>query len=171
MWGRSLTAQPIAEDIRWVSTVPGADGATEGKVVSGRMRRAGYWGWMAVLTVAYFVLPSQHMVIWSAIGLTSSAAVAVGLRRNRPRRAAPWVLTSLGVFTFVAGDTTYNVLTGVLGEQNPFPSVADVLYLATFPLLATALLSLARSGARSRDRASVLDALILTSGVGLLSWI
>jgi diguanylate cyclase (GGDEF)-like protein/PAS domain S-box-containing protein len=131
----------------------------------------GYGIWMALLTAAFYAFPSWHMVIWGAIGVTSAAAVAVGLRRNRPRRRLPWVLICVAILAFVAGDTTYNVLTDVLGAADPFPSVADVLYLALFPLLATGLLSLARSGAPNRDRASLLDTLILTSGVGLLSWI
>jgi diguanylate cyclase (GGDEF)-like protein/PAS domain S-box-containing protein len=126
---------------------------------------------MAALTVAYFALPGWHMVLWGAIGVSSAVTAGIGALRNRPRRMLPWWLISVAILTFVSGDTVYNVLTDVLGEDNPFPSVADVLYLATFPLLAVGLLGLARSGAAGRDRASLLDALTLTFGLGLLSWI
>src|SRR5438034_1223260 len=114
----------------------------------------GYGIWMALLTVAFYAFPSWHMATWGAIGVTSAAAVAVGLGRNRPRRRLPWLLISVALLAFAAGDTVYNMLTDVLGEVDPFPSAADVLYLAMFPLLATGLLSLARgrSGGFRLDR-------------------
>ena len=39
-----------------------------------------------------------------------------------------------------------------------------------FPMMLLGLLSLTRSGAAIRDRASMIDALILTAGAGFLSW-
>ena len=52
----------------------------------------------------------------------------------------------------------------------PFPGPADVLYLTSYPLLAGALLVLIRSRTGGRDRSGLIDALIITTGLGLLSW-
>jgi signal transduction histidine kinase len=52
-----------------------------------------------------------------------------------------------------------------------FPSVADVFYLASYPFLMAGLLLLIRSRSPGADRASLLDALIVTVGVGMVSWV
>ena len=99
-------------------------------------------------------------------------AVALGVSRYRPPRPWPWIALALGLLAFAAGDTTYNFLTTVLGQDQPFPSAADVIYLGLFfPLIAAGLLGLARSGAASRDRASFLDAIAVTLSLGLLFWL
>jgi diguanylate cyclase (GGDEF)-like protein/PAS domain S-box-containing protein len=75
------------------------------------------------------------------------------------------------VTTFALGDISYDVLTEFMHEQNPFPSIADVFYLATYVLLATGLLLMVRSRRRSdSDAGAALDALIVTAGLGALSW-
>lgn len=130
-----------------------------------------YLGWMLVLGIVYYLRPGWHIAVWSLIGVSSSAAICYGIWRNRPRRKLPWLLLAAAVLTFVSGDTTYNVLTTIVGETNPYPSLADALYLVTYPLVAAGLLSLARTGSRSRDRAALLDSLIFTLGLGLLAWI
>ena len=111
----------------------------------GNLRRARpimccYAAWMTFLTVAVYVFPGWHTVLWSAVGLSSAAAVAAGVVMWRPRRRGLWLLLVAALVTFSAGDTTYDVLTGVLGQDNPFPSAADGFYLAMYPLLAAGLL-------------------------------
>src|SRR5437870_2820114 len=77
------------------------------------------------MVVTYFSLPGLHMVLWASLGLSSVVAILVGVRRNRPEQPLPWYLLAGAVGTFAAGDFTYNVLTLVLHQDNPFPSVAD----------------------------------------------
>ncbi|GAA4455117.1 putative bifunctional diguanylate cyclase/phosphodiesterase [Phytohabitans houttuyneae] len=127
---------------------------------------------MIVLTGVYYARPGWHIAIWTAIGTASAVGVAVGVARNRPRRKLPWLLLSVGIFAFAMGDSTYIFLTDVLGQPQPFPSLADAIYLGLFfPLAAAGLIGLARTSAAGRDRASLLDALALTIGLGLLSWL
>ena len=138
--------------------------------MSTRRLLTGYGLWLFALNIAYFLFPGQKLIFWSLIGFSAAAAVLVGMFRNRPRRRTPWVLVSIALAVFTAGDTTYLVLTQIRHEANPFPSFADVLYLAMYPLLIVAMLLLPRSST-GRDRAGVLDALVLTAGFGLISWI
>jgi diguanylate cyclase (GGDEF)-like protein/PAS domain S-box-containing protein len=127
---------------------------------------------MTVLVLLFYRFPGLHMLTWSAIGVASAGAVALGVSRYRPRRPWPWIALAVGLLAFAAGDTTYNFLTTVLGQDQPFPSAADVVYLGVFfPLTAAGLLGLARSGAASRDRASLLDAIAVTLSLGLLFWL
>jgi hypothetical protein len=95
------------------------------------------WGYRVVtaaLAAFTFLLPRWHTVLWGALGLTSAAAVAVGIVLNRPTRKLPWVLVALALATFASGDIVYDLLTHVFGQDNPFPSLADAFYLATYPL-------------------------------------
>jgi diguanylate cyclase (GGDEF)-like protein/PAS domain S-box-containing protein len=130
-----------------------------------------YWSWMVLLTAAFYARPSWHIPVWSVIGLTGATAVVVGVIRNRPRLATPWVLLAISLVSFAAGDTTYNLLTSVGHQVNPFPSIADVFYLITCATQIAGMVGLVRAGTASRDRSALLDSLVLTSGVGVLYWI
>ena len=130
-----------------------------------------YGAWIAALSVATVLYPKQHLYIWSALGLSGAAAIIVGIRRNRPRRASPWYLLAGSLVAFIAGDATMDFLIEVMHQPDPFPSVADLMYFVMYALVAAAMVQLYRLGVVSREVTSLLDALILTSGVGLLSWI
>ncbi len=125
---------------------------------------------MVALLAAYYLFPDHKLPIWAAIGLTSVVAVVAGVFIYRPRRMLPWFLMAAALLALTAGDVTYLVLTQDLGEVNPFPSINDIIYLAMYPLLIAGLLLLPRS-TTGRDRGAIVDALVLTAGVGLLSWI
>ena len=53
----------------------------------------------------------------------------------------------------------------------PYPSVLDYLYLASYVFLFAAILLLVRRRSPGRDRAALLDALIVTTAAALTSWI
>ncbi|MET9432429.1 aminotransferase class I/II-fold pyridoxal phosphate-dependent enzyme [Streptomyces sp. NPDC003036] len=122
-------------------------------------------------TVVYLTVPSRHTSMWALVGLAGVAAMLIGIRIHRPAKRWPWLLLAAANLTFTAGDTTYNILEAVYGQTNPFPSLADVFYLSTYPLFAAGIFGFVRARWRGRDLASLLDALILTSGLALLSWV
>jgi diguanylate cyclase (GGDEF)-like protein/PAS domain S-box-containing protein len=127
--------------------------------------------WMVALTAAFYTVPQLSTFTWAGIGLSGAAAVLLGIRLHRPSRRLPWLLLSGVLVSFTAGDTTYNILTDYLGKENPFPSLADGFYLAVYPMLAAALLILIRARSGGNNRAALLDALLPTAGLGLLSWV
>jgi diguanylate cyclase (GGDEF)-like protein/PAS domain S-box-containing protein len=109
---------------------------------------------------------------WAMLGLSAVAAIGYGAHRYRPKARLAWWLMGGGVLLFITGDTVYKSWHQIVGQQNiPFPSFVDAVYIAMYPVLAAGLLLLARSRRRGGDEASLLDALIITLGVGLLSWI
>ncbi|MEV4940776.1 aminotransferase class I/II-fold pyridoxal phosphate-dependent enzyme [Streptomyces zaomyceticus] len=140
---------------------------------TGRLRRWTllYLLVVALLTVAYLEFPSRHTVLWALIGLGGVVAILVGVHLHRPSRRWPWLVLAAANLAFVGGDTAYNALEAFFGQTRPFPSVADALYLATYPLFAIGLFGFIRYRAVGRDLGVVLDALILTSGLALLSWV
>ena len=101
-----------------------------------RWGRIAYLVVMTAVAALYFALPDPPRYLWTVIGCLSVAAIVTGILVNRPRQRLPWWLVAAGTATFIAGDTTYDLLSGPLGLENPFPSVADVLYLCTYPLFA-----------------------------------
>jgi len=126
--------------------------------------------WMALLIVGYYALPGLRIVTWTALGLSGVVAIVAGVLLNRPSRKAPWLLLGAANLSFAVGQLIFLVY-GVLKEVLPFPSVADVLYLATYPLYAVGLLIFIRWRTAGRDRRSLLDALTLSCGLALLSWV
>ena len=76
------------------------------------------------------------------IGASAVTVALIGVWRNKPDRAAPWILMAIGQALFVAGDLLWNWYK-VIGED-PFPSMADVLYLAGYPFIALGLLMMIR---------------------------
>ena len=121
--------------------------------------------------VGYWLLePGSLTQSWfyDAIGISAVVVAFVGIIRNRPDRRMPWVLMAIGQASFVAGDLLWNWYE-VIGED-PFPSMADALYLAGYPFIALGLLLLIRRRLGDGDRGGVLDAAILATGVAILSW-
>ena len=128
-------------------------------------------GGMVALAL-YFLLPLEEpwsSLAYDLIGLSSVAAILVGVCHHRPARPLIWWCFAIGQLLFVVGDVLYAVIEQVLG-QSPFPSVADGFYLAGYPILAVGLLVLIRGRISGRDRAGLIDAAIIATGLGLLSW-
>ena len=137
------------------------------------MRRyvlGGYAVWWALLVVAYYLLPGLRTPAWGLIGLCGMGGIVAGVVINRPSRRLPWLLLAAAQASFAAGQMSF-LVAQLMKTPLPFPSYADVLYLLTYPLYAVALLTFVWSRTPDRDRRSVIDALTLTVGLALLSWI
>ncbi|HVP01456.1 MAG TPA: EAL domain-containing protein [Solirubrobacteraceae bacterium] len=126
-----------------------------------------------LLAFAYLLGPPllHSGPVYNLIGLSGAAAILVGTRINRPSDARPWYLFALAQSLFVTGDVLAYNYQRLFGSQLPFPSVADVFYLAVYPVLIAGLLILIRQRNRGRDTASLIDSLIITIGLAVLSWI
>lgn len=123
------------------------------------------------LTVAYLAYPNRRTTFWALIGLAGVAAILVGIRINRPAHRWPWLALAAANLAFTAGDTAYNILNSFFDQNNPFPSVADAFYLSTYPLFAAGFIGFIHYRWPGRDLPSLLDALIVTSGLAVLLWV
>ena len=130
-----------------------------------------YLVWASGLAIAYFSLPGRPVLVWTLLGLSSVLAILVGIRRHRPDHRLPWYLLAAAVATFPAGDLIYTVLTLAPHQDNPFPSFVPAFHLAVYPLCAAALSRFIRARTPWDDDSSLLDALVITVGLGLLSWV
>jgi diguanylate cyclase (GGDEF)-like protein/PAS domain S-box-containing protein len=105
------------------------------------------------------------------LGLSGVVAVVVGIRRNRPKAQAAWWCFAVGLLLFWAGDLYTYSYPKLFGADVPFPSFGDALYLGVYPVLMTGLMLIVRRRNRTSDRPGVIDSLIMTLGLALLSWI
>jgi diguanylate cyclase (GGDEF)-like protein/PAS domain S-box-containing protein len=113
----------------------------------------------------------------SDYALAAAAYVAAGccLRRARVelgRTKSIWVLLGFAALSWGIGQSIWDWYEAVQGVDVPFPSLADVGYLAAVPLLAAALLRqpLGASSIASRARA-LLDGLMIATSMLLVSWV
>jgi len=130
----------------------------------------GYTVWMAVLIAVYYGLPALRAEAWGLIGLSGVAAIVTGVAVHRPLRRAPWLLLAAALACFATGQVSY-LIAHLIGVQLPFPSFVDALYVMTYLLYAAGLAIISWWRTPEHDRRSLIDALILTAGLALLSWI
>ncbi len=121
----------------------------------------------------YYFVPAVkgNGLLFNAIGLASVIAVVAGVRLHKPRTSAAWYLFAGGLLLFALGDIFYYAYPNVFDTEIPFPSIGDGLYLGVYPLLIAGLLMLIHKRNPRGDRPSLIDALIVTTAVALLSWI
>src|SRR6266508_3064401 len=145
------------------------------------MRARAWQGYLVVgllVAGAAWVLPTvvRAAPLASRVGcyeLLSAAAVAAivaGVRWHRPTVRLPWLLFAAAQLAYFAADVTFYAYHLLLHDAR-YPAPADGLYLAHYPLFVAGLLLLLRRRSPGRDRDGLLDALIVTTGIGLLAWV
>jgi diguanylate cyclase (GGDEF)-like protein/PAS domain S-box-containing protein len=125
------------------------------------------------LTLIYYFVPALkgNGVLFNVIGISSAIAIVVGIRLHKPACRLAWNLFALGQILFVSGDAFYYGYSALSDSDVPFPSVGDFFYLSVYPALIAGLLALIHRRNPDGDRPSLIDALIVTTGVGLLAWV
>jgi diguanylate cyclase (GGDEF)-like protein/PAS domain S-box-containing protein len=131
-----------------------------------------YLGLGALALLAYYAVPAVrgNGVLFNLIGLSSSIAILIGVRKNKPSSRVAWQLFALGQLLFVTGDAFYYGYNALFGADVPFPSLGDLFYLSVYPALIAGLLIIIRRRSPEGNRASLVDALILTIGLAVVAW-
>jgi signal transduction histidine kinase len=130
-----------------------------------------YLGAGAIAAGVTLMLPvGPRSVLLIAVSASAALAIVAGIARQRPPARAAWWLLAAGQGLFVLGDVLFTVNDLILHIE-PFPSLADALYLAGYPVLAGGLALLVRRRSITRDRPALLDAAIIATGFGLISWV
>ena len=130
-----------------------------------------YPGLLGVVTALYLAGPLNAGPVYNLIGASSAVTILIGTRRNVPRARTGWQLVALGLALFVAGDVLAYNYDAFFNAELPFPSVADPLYLLMYPCVVVGLMLLLRARDPAQDRGTLIDALVVTIGIGTLSWV
>jgi len=140
----------------------------------GEIVRRNAWWWFlvagALVDASYFVKSSPVRYLVSAIlSAAATAAIVVGVRWYRPRPAVSWYLFAVGTGFFAVADTIFGALQ-IAGTLVPVPSLADVFYLAGYVLFIAGLIVLGSRRGTARRWVPLLDAGIITLGMGTVTW-
>lgn len=122
--------------------------------------------------LAYFTAmpPALQSAAYDVFGLSAVVAVLVGVRLWRPVSPGAWYLMAVGQLLFVVGDVLSSVYETVL-EVDTFPSYADLVYLAGYPVFAAGLVRLIQLRSPGRDTAGLIDAATIATSAGVASWV
>ncbi len=123
------------------------------------------------ITMAVYFSSGHHAILFNLISLSSPIAIIVAVRLHALKNPMPWYLFALGQTLFLAGDViTYNYAT-FFHTEAPYPSIGDIAYLSVYPCIVAGLLLLIRQRRSAGDRGSLIDAAMITIGIGTLSWV
>lgn len=132
---------------------------------------AAWWTLISVSIVGFAAAgsdPSNEVWYLAVAGLCTVGALVSVLYRSPARRGA-WLLLCGALACDFLGDLSYWLIDRYTTGEVPQPSVCDVFFLLTYPLLALGLLGLARSN-RSDDRSGIIDSVILGLGFLAVVW-
>jgi diguanylate cyclase (GGDEF)-like protein/PAS domain S-box-containing protein len=122
--------------------------------------------------LAYVSLPHETAYYdrwYQLFPVAAVVATLVGVWLNRPRSRTPWYLVAVSGLCAVTADALYAIELEEIGDV-PFPSTADYFALGSYVVLAVALLLMIRRQSPGRDWPSLIDAAIITVGVGIVGW-
>ena len=121
--------------------------------------------------VTYHLLPEgsvSGLILYLAVGFAATAALAVGTLLAPHSLRPAWAFITASQAMWASGDLVWELLR-VTGH-NLDASVADVLYVAGYVLLAVGLGLMLRSGTQSRDWGDIVDVAIIAVATGLVLW-
>jgi signal transduction histidine kinase len=128
--------------------------------------------WGALAVAVYPFLPGDaRSIAYVAIGLAAVGAMYAGARlRPKPERL-PWFLFAAGFFCEILGDAVFAVYEVGLDREPPLPSLADVFYLAGYPMIVLAIVLILRELGGHSSRAALLDTAIVAVALATMHWI
>ena len=143
------------------------------------MRRATWQLWITVTVLvigSYLLVPADWLNGWPqtiykvVIGVAAAAAIFAGVRRRRPPATLAWLLFGGGILLNALGALVSDIWYKALGGSG-YPCPADAFWLMLYPGLFLGVGVLIRARGASRDWATLVDALTVATGVGLLCWV
>jgi len=132
--------------------------------------------WIAVLAVGFFlvgvffIMPGEygHASVYSVIGIASATVILIRARTMSKGRL-PWLLLGSMQLLWAVGDLIW-VGYEVIGMPLPYPSIADLFYLAAYPIGMIGFVLYVRRRAGTHASGVLKDATIFALLAGLSAW-
>jgi diguanylate cyclase (GGDEF)-like protein len=143
------------------------------------MSRVTWQLWVSFTVVvigSYLLVPASLFDGWPqtiykvVIGCAAACGIVAGVRRRRPPGSLAWVLFGGGILANALGPLASDIWTKSFGGTGS-PSVADAFWLLLYPGLFLGVGMLIRARGATRDWATLVDAVTVATGLGLLSWV
>ncbi len=93
---------------------------------------------------AVLALGTFGKLLFLVVATVVAASIVGKFERGTPTRTA-WLLLSLGLGALMVGQALITVYQFALGVEVPFPSLVDVFFVASYPLMISALLLFLRA--------------------------
>jgi diguanylate cyclase (GGDEF)-like protein len=100
----------------------------------------------------------------------ATAGILAGVAMYRPARRMPWLLLAAGQGANLLGDLIGTFERNVF-HADPYPSVADPVYLLAYPFLVVALVMFIRRRTPDSNTPALIDATMLSLALGLVWWL
>lgn len=128
------------------------------------------FGLAAIL--GYFLLsPDQQLVWYDFFGIYAVAGLVAGMLWHKPVSRLPWLVLATSLFCLVIGDVLLNRYVQIFGAEPGFPNVADAFFLSGTFGITLSLAFILRRRLAKRDTGSLIDALIIATAAGVISWL
>jgi signal transduction histidine kinase len=117
------------------------------------------------MAVYVFLLPDTERVtaaLSAVLHCGTAVALAAGIREHQPVNPRPWYLIASALMALGIGDAIQYATTA--------QDLADLCFFGAYIALTVALLRLVRARSQGRDMPALLDALVVTIGLGVVSW-
>ncbi|HEY6012710.1 MAG TPA: EAL domain-containing protein [Candidatus Limnocylindrales bacterium] len=130
--------------------------------------------WLVFLAVGlvavelYYLVPPLVDPLYLAIGFGAAAAIVAGWLVNRPVQRG-WLLLAAGIGLYSLGDLVYTIIAAETGTE-PFPSIADALYLLGQVLFVVGVARLAAPAERGLYRPAMIDAALVALAGVFVAW-
>ncbi|MGH8984354.1 MAG: bifunctional diguanylate cyclase/phosphodiesterase [Acidimicrobiia bacterium] len=125
---------------------------------------------LAVWAVGLGLGADARALVVQLVGWASIALVIGASRSFQPHRRLPWYLVTLAGALFLLGALVRFAHGAISGQDDPFPSPADALFIGGYISLIFGEVLLVRFRTAEAERDHLLDATIVAVGVGLLVW-
>src|SRR6267378_8120697 len=103
--------------------------------------------------------------------LVAAGACGVAAWRHQRRTRIAWALIGASALSWGLGQAVWSYYELVEGQQVPFPSLADLGYLAAVPLAVAGVLSFPSAPNRATSLLrTILDALLIAGSLFIISW-
>ncbi len=127
-------------------------------------------GGLALTAVGFFAGPARpllgQVVEWAAVVVVFRNARLLGSRRER----RPWHLFVLGGSLVLFGGLVTGLIGMATGQENPFPTIAELINYSGYGCLIAGAVVLARLRSTEREQDGLIDALIVSASVSVVSW-
>ena len=137
-------------------------------------RRTRSWAVLGAgaLAISIYVLLGDDSAVrpplYAVIAVLAATALAVSATLAPTRARLAWLLIAGAQVCWAIGDVIWTAID--MSGGTPYPSAADVLYVAGYPLLAVGLALLLWSGLRKVDWGDLVDVAIVTLASLLVLW-
>lgn len=131
---------------------------------------------IAYLAATIFIIDNDaRMIITDIISIAGSVLAAASMylvaRHSKGRSKRAWKILALALMINAFGELAWAVIE-VIFHEDPFPSIADIGYLAFYPLFAAGILLMPETPLSNREKSKILlDVAIVAVSAILLFWV